>query len=102
VDLLNDTTRLINKVRPLINDGGYLVSINNALFLSGPEYHQELEALCAEGYLSIEKLIHVPEDITGFPETRIRAEPVDPHPFNHATKIAVLKVKRDNFHHRAH
>jgi 23S rRNA (cytosine1962-C5)-methyltransferase len=95
VDLLNDTTRLINKVRPLINDGGWLVSINNALFLSGADYLQDLEALCADGYLQIEKFISVPEDFTGFPNTRVRNEPVDPQPFNHATKIAVLKVRKN-------
>ena len=33
VDQVNASTRLINKVRPLVKDGGYLVAINNALFL---------------------------------------------------------------------
>jgi 23S rRNA (cytosine1962-C5)-methyltransferase len=94
LDLENDSTRLINKVRPLINDDGYLVAINNALFFSGQDYMQELEALCLDDYLHIETIIPVPLDITGFPETRIRNEPVDPAPFNHATKIAVLRVKR--------
>jgi len=35
VDLNTDSARLINKVRPLINDGGWLVSVNNALYVSG-------------------------------------------------------------------
>jgi 23S rRNA (cytosine1962-C5)-methyltransferase len=35
VDLENDSTRLINKVRPLINDGGTLIAINNALYVAG-------------------------------------------------------------------
>jgi 23S rRNA (cytosine1962-C5)-methyltransferase len=94
VDLANNATRLINKVRPLINDHGYLVAINNALFLSGQAYSQEIEALCADGYLKIEELIPVPDDFTGYPQTRV-AEPIaDPAPFNHATKIAVLRVRR--------
>ena len=85
---------LINKVRPLINDGGYLVAVNNALFLSGNDYIEALESLCADGYLQIEELIPVPEDFTGYAQTRLRSLPVDPAPFNHATKIAVLKVRR--------
>jgi len=46
--------------------------------------------------LSIEELILVPPDFTGYPETVLGAPPVDPAPFNHATKIAALKVKRKN------
>ena len=94
VDLANNSMRLINKVRPLINDGGYLVAINNALFLSGEAYIETLQSLCADGYLEIEELIPVPEDFTGYAQTRVRNLPVDPAPFNHATKIAVLKVRR--------
>ncbi|MEA3438736.1 MAG: class I SAM-dependent methyltransferase [Chloroflexota bacterium] len=94
IDLINDSTRLINKVRPLVKDGGWLVSINNALFLSGAEYLASLEKLCQDGYLSIESLIPIPEDIAGFPKTIINHPPTDPAPFNHSTKIALLKVKR--------
>jgi 23S rRNA (cytosine1962-C5)-methyltransferase len=94
VDLQNHSARLINKVRPLINDGGVLVAINNALFQSGRDYLQTLEALCADGYLQIETLIPIPEDFTGYPQTRAGSLPVDPAPFNHATKIAVLRVRR--------
>ncbi len=94
VDLSKNSARLINKVRPLIEDGGYLVAINNALFLSGAEYMQTLEGLCEDGYLEIERLIPVPEDFTGYAETRVGAPPTDPSPFNHSTKIAVLRVKR--------
>jgi len=96
VDLVNESTRLINKVRPLVSDGGYLVAINNALFLSGKDYLASLETLSADGYLSIESLITVPEDITGYPETIVNAPPTDPAPFNHPTKIAILKVRRKN------
>ncbi len=94
VDLVAQSHRVINKVRPLINDGGALVTINNALFVPGADYLRTLESLCADGYLSIEQLIPVPPDCTGYPGTRVRAPLVDPAPFNHATKIAVLRVRR--------
>lgn len=94
VDLVAQSHRVINKVRPLINDGGILVAINNAVFVSGAEYLRTLERLCADGYLGIEELIPVPPDCTGYPETRIRPPLVDPTPFNHSTKIAVLRVRR--------
>jgi 23S rRNA (cytosine1962-C5)-methyltransferase len=94
VDLAHNSARLINKVRPLIADGGYLVAINNALFVSGADYLRELEVLCADGYLRIEELIPVPEDFTGYSNTRMSEYPIAPTPFNHPTKIAVLRVKR--------
>ena len=94
VDLMTQSHRLLNKVRPLISDGGYLVAVNNALFLSGVKYLQSLEALCADGYVSIEGLLPVPSDCTGYLETRVGTPPVDPAPFNHSTKIAVLRVRR--------
>ena len=92
VDQENDSARLINKVRPLINDGGILVAINNALYVSGQEYMQTLESLCKDGYLKIKELIPVPEDTVGY--NRIGAPITDPSPFNHSTKIAVLEVRR--------
>jgi 23S rRNA (cytosine1962-C5)-methyltransferase len=92
VDLLHESERLINKVRPLINDGGILIAINNAVFLSGSEYMQTLEMLCKDGYLSIRELISVPEDFIG--TNRIGTPITDPAPFNHSTKIAILDVKR--------
>jgi 23S rRNA (cytosine1962-C5)-methyltransferase len=94
VDLVNESHRVINKVRPLVADGGYLVAVNNALFVSGAEYMRTLESLCADGYLSIEELIPVPSDFTGYPQTIVRTPLVDPAPFNHSTKIAVLRVRR--------
>ena len=94
VNLAAEGKRLINKVRPLVNDGGWLVAINNALYVSGKEYMDSLDELCADGYLAVEKLIPVPEDFTGYPET-VAGKPIsDPAPFNHSTKIAILKVKR--------
>jgi 23S rRNA (cytosine1962-C5)-methyltransferase len=94
LDLNTDSARLINKVRPLINDGGWLVSVNNALYVSGKEYLELLEGLCADGYLKIAELIPVGEDFTGYPETRLGEPVTDPAPFNHSTKIAVLEVRR--------
>lgn len=92
VDLEHESERLINKVRPLIKDGGLLVTINNAVFLNGREYMQSLESLCQDGYLSIREVIPVPEDFIGF--ERVGKPVTDPAPFNHSTKIAVLDVKR--------
>lgn len=94
IDLVKDSERVINKVRPLVEDGGVLVAVNNALFVSGAAYMRVLESLCAGGYLSIEERIPVPLDVTGYPQTRAGAPPVDPAPFNHSTKIAVLRVRR--------
>ncbi|HET9589407.1 MAG TPA: class I SAM-dependent methyltransferase [Anaerolineales bacterium] len=94
VDQVSESARLINKVRPLIQDGGYLIAVNNALYVSGKAYLQILEALCKDGYLKIRELIPVPEDFTGYPETRVREPITDPAPFNHSTKIAILDVKR--------
>ena len=92
VDLENDSTRLINKVRPLINDGGTLIAINNALYVSGQEYMNSLEQLCKDGYLKIRELIPVPQDFIGYEPV---GKPItDPAPFNHSTKIAILDVKR--------
>lgn len=93
VDLAEANAQIINKVRPLIADGGTLVTINNALYVSGTAYLQMLETLCADGYLSIETLIPVPQDFVGYAETS-PALPTDPAPFNHPTKIAVLRVRR--------
>lgn len=94
VDQQNSVAGLINKVRPLIQDGGFLVAVNNAVFLHGAEFHAQLEALCQDGYLAIERLIPVPDDFAGYPTTRRGTPVTDPAPFNHSTKIAVLRVKR--------
>jgi 23S rRNA (cytosine1962-C5)-methyltransferase len=91
-----DTSRLINKVRPLVKNGGFLVAINNALFLSGQEYLAAIEELGQDGCLEISEILSVPEDVTGFPQTHIRRPPSDPTPFNHPTKIAILRVKNKN------
>ena len=94
VDQVNESARLINKVRPLINDDGTLIAINNALYVSGKEYMQTMQELCKDGYLRIKELIPIPEDFTGYPETCIGTPITDPSPFNHSTKITVLEVRR--------
>lgn len=94
VDLLAETARLVNKVRPLVAHQGWLVVINNALYCSGAAFMAELERLCQSKYLSLEKTIPIPLDVTGYPDTIVTPPPVDPAPFNHPTKIAILKVKR--------
>lgn len=92
VDLVNEGRRLINKVRPLIKDGGYLVATNNAIYVSGRDYMHTLDELCRDGYLSIRELIPVPEDFIGYNQAN---KPItDPTPFNHSTKIAILNVRR--------
>ena len=92
VDQVHQSARLINKVRPLVENGGDLIAINNALYVSGKEYVHTLEALCEDGFLKIEEFIPVPEDVVGY--NKVGSQITDPAPFNHSTKIAVLKVKR--------
>lgn len=94
VDLENETTRVINKVRPLIAHHGIMIVINNALFLSGADFMEELLTLCQSAYLSLEQTIDVPIDVIGFPNTIVAKPPIDPHPFNHPTKIALIRVQR--------
>ncbi|MBL8203561.1 MAG: class I SAM-dependent methyltransferase [Blastocatellia bacterium] len=94
VNLADSYTRVINKVRPLINDGGHLVAINNALFYSGADYLEEINALCEDGYLTIAEMIPVPADFIGNAIPPIASVIADPAPFNHSTKIVVLKVRR--------
>ncbi|NCP87949.1 MAG: SAM-dependent methyltransferase [Anaerolineae bacterium CG_4_9_14_3_um_filter_57_17] len=96
VDLETDPVRLINKLRPLINSGGWLAAINNGLFVSGAEYLELLESLCADGFLQIERLIPVPEDFTARDDSLPLPYPADPAPFNHPTKIALLRVLHKN------
>jgi len=98
VDMEKNYARLVNKVRPLVADGGTIIAVNNALFVSGAEYLRTLQTLCADGYLTIEELIPVAEDFTGDDTTRVAphfiAGTTDPAPFNHSTKIVVLRVRR--------
>lgn len=94
VDLEQDMERLLNKVRPLVAHGGFLVAINNGVFVPGADFMKTLEAVCAGGYISLAERIDAPDDFVGYPDTKQGALPVDPAPFNHSTKMAVLKVTR--------
>jgi 23S rRNA (cytosine1962-C5)-methyltransferase len=98
VDQESGSARLINKVRPLVARGGYLVTINNALYVSGRAYMQVLESLCMDGHLEITELIPVPQDFIGLSPLRHSAPITDPAPFNHSTKIAVLRIRRESNH----
>ena len=93
VDQVHQSARLIHKVKPLVAPGGVLVAVNNALFVSGAAYMETLQAVCSDGYMELADLIPVPDDFTGYPETRRGAPIADPAPFNHSTKIAVLRSK---------
>ena len=53
-----------------------------------------LDSLSADGYVQVEELIPVPEDSAGYPHTRRTVPMIDPAPFNHATKIAILRIRR--------
>jgi 23S rRNA (cytosine1962-C5)-methyltransferase len=94
VDLADGGLALMNKVRPLVADGGYLAVVNNAVYVSGQAFTAALERVCADGYLRLERRIDVPDDVAGYPETRVSVGVSDPAPFNHSTKIAVLSVRR--------
>jgi 23S rRNA (cytosine1962-C5)-methyltransferase len=94
VDLETDMLRLLNKVRPLVGHEGWLVAINNGVFVSGADCMKTLQAICADGYATVDTLIPAPLDFVGTERTRQGALPVDPSPFNHSTKMAVLKVTR--------
>lgn len=94
VDLLQNWHGLINKVRPLIGHEGCLVAINNALFLPGSELMESVRRLTADGYLEISEIIPVPPDVTGYAQTITAKAPADPAPFNHPTKIIVMRAYR--------
>lgn len=93
VDLEGEATRVLAKARPLVGDGGALVAVNNALFVSGRAWMAALEGMCADGYLAVESLVAVPDDCVGM-TGGAAAWPEDPAPFNHPTKIAVLRARR--------
>lgn len=94
VDIVNEYTRLINKVRPLVAHNGLLIAINNAIFLSGADYMAKLDELCQSEYLSFEKTIAIPQDCAGYAQSVTGLPLVDPAPFNHSTKIAFLRTTR--------
>ena len=94
VDLARNLPALINKVRPLAAHQGRLVVVNNALFVSGQQFMAALRSLCTDGYMEIETHLDIADDITGCPALRAASQPVNPAPFNHSTKIAILRLLR--------
>ncbi len=92
VDLAQNTTRLVNKVRPIVRSGGRIVLVNNALFVSGGELIAALEPLTDGGWVAIEERIDISADFTGYPTTRVTPYITNPAPFNHTTKIVVLRI----------
>jgi 23S rRNA (cytosine1962-C5)-methyltransferase len=93
VDQEHASARLINKARPLVTPGGRLVAINNAVYVSGADYLRGLEELSADGHVTIEELLAVPDDFVGMLLAGKAASLTDPAPFNHSTKIAVLRMR---------
>ena len=94
VDLVSDSMRLINKVRPLVAHDGWLITINNSLFVPGSTVMDQINNISQSGYIQLGTIIPVPEDVTGFPNSVVSLPPADPTPFNHPTKISIMKVTR--------
>ncbi|MBE6369560.1 MAG: SAM-dependent methyltransferase [Lentisphaerae bacterium] len=92
VDLAKNPLGVINKVRPLVADNGWLIVVNNSLYLSGAALLAELETICGEGCLEIERFLTVPDDYCFCSSKEEQNYPADPAPFNHPTKIVLLKV----------
>jgi 23S rRNA (cytosine1962-C5)-methyltransferase len=86
--------RVLNKARPLVADGGWLVAINNGVFVSGAAFDQTLAQVCADGYMSVEQRLDIAPDFVGYPSTKTGTPLVDPAPWNHSTKIAILRARR--------
>ena len=93
VDPARNITALVNKIRPLAAHKGRIISISNALFLSGEEYLAQIETLCGP-WLSVSEIIPVPGSFFGFDPVPPKDLPADPAPFNHPTKIIVMDVLR--------
>lgn len=91
---LQQHSQLINKVRPLVAHEGHLIVINNALYVPGSQFLDQIDNLAKTGYATLENIIGIPADITGYPQTIKSQPPVDPTPFNHPTKICILKLLR--------
>ncbi len=94
VDLQRGFLKLVNKLRPLVAHEGHLILVNNALYVSGAEMQQQIQELCQSGYLEMEAIVPVPQDCTGYAQTICGAAPANPAPFNHPTKIVILRATR--------
>lgn len=90
VDVEHGLTALVHKVKPLVRDGGELVLVNNAIFVSGERFLEEVTALAADGYGEIVGRVDVPADCRA---PLARPLPADPAPFGHPTKILRLRLR---------
>ena len=90
VDLEEGAAKVLDKARPLVGDGGWLVAVNNALWVPGADW---LRVLLdgAGGYAELEAIIPVPDDVRGMVMPTAPSRPADPAPFAHPTKIAVQR-----------
>jgi len=93
-NLNSDFSRLVNKVRPLIAHLGYLIAVQNAVYVSGQAFMNELNSICASGYAQVADIIPVSPDFTGSVKPDFDYFPANPAPFNHPTKIAILRFER--------
>lgn len=98
VDLESDPLRLLDKAQPLVAHEGSIVLVNNALFVSGAQWMEAIEARVNKGYLAVRERVEIDELSTGrapagTDETDLRW-PADPAPWNFPTKIVVLSVRR--------
>ena len=92
IDQANNPLCVINKVRPLVAPGGILIAVNNSLYLAGKDFQTSLESICDNNYLALEKFIPIPEDFCYKLDECSLPYPADPAPFNHPTKIVILRV----------
>lgn len=93
VDQQSGFLTLINKIRPLVADGGTLFIVNNALYLSGADFVAKLTAELPKEYVTLGEPIPVPQSFIGF-NVHTAHLPADPAPFNHPTKILPLHLRR--------
>lgn len=93
-NLNKDFKRLANKVRPMVAHDGILICVNNALYVPGNMFLEEIEAICSDGYAKIEEIINCPVDVVGMSQDQQAHLPADPSPFNHPTKIVAIRITR--------
>lgn len=93
VDLQGNFISTINKVRSLVAHEGTLLVINNALYLSGADFLNELRSGFPSEYVQIGAPIPVPDSFIGGSLDNAHL-PANPAPFNHPTKIIPLTIRR--------
>jgi 23S rRNA (cytosine1962-C5)-methyltransferase len=91
IDLQRGLLPIVNKVRPLVRDGGELVVVVNSLFCSGKDLLAQLEGATSDGYATVGEIVAVPRCCKA---PLVRELPSDPAPFEHPTKIVALRIRR--------